>query len=416
MRTIVYICETETYDTKQIVSFLTEDQNTVIVKHSAEEGLREIREGNYSHLVILIDTPSICKDAAQVFSYVEETNDLIDRTPVIIVTDEVHLDDDLEYLGNDAMDMVIKPVRKKLLLRRVYNILEAYQSVSFSDFANMLRALPANVYLKDAQGRYVFSSQTWRHLDTGNDPNWTIRGKTDLEVRFDKKNARIAMESDRRMIESGKGSSYIIQESEDGIVEYLQLIKEPLFSPSGKVMGIIALINNVTDQELMKQELEKQSVTDALTGVNNRVCFEKRIRKGFKKEEYPVSFITGDCDNLKIINDTKGHIAGDRWICTGAGLLKEGIGEKGVLYRTGGDEFVAILTGTDAKESEERIHRIQENASAIELYGKSFRISIGYAILHSEEEDLMKCLKLSDENMYEDKMKNKNQRNTEGRG
>ena len=77
---------------------------------------------------------------------------------------------------------------------------------------------------------------------------------------------------------------------------------------------------------------------------------------------------------------------------------------------------MAILTGTDAKESEERIRRIQENASAIELYGRPFRISIGYSVLHSPEEDLMKCLKLSDENMYEDKMKNKNQRNTQGRG
>ncbi len=407
MRTIVYICETETAETEQIVSILTEDQNTVILKHSAEEGLREIREGNHSHLVIMIDTPSQLPNAERVFSYMEETNDLIDRTPILIVTDDAHIEDDMKYLRNEAVDVIVKPVRRKLLLRRVYNILEAYQSVSFNDFARMLKELPANIYLKDAQGRYVFSSQTWRHLDTGNDPNWTIRGKTDLEIRFDKENARLAMESDQKMIQSGKGSSYVIQEAEDGIVEYLQLIKQPLFNASGKVMGIIALINNVTEQELLTQTLEKQAVTDALTGVNNRDCFERRLRKGFAPEEYPISFITGDCDNLKKINDTRGHQAGDLWICTGAEVLEEGIGEKGVLYRTGGDEFVAILPNTDAKESEERILRMKENISSIRIYGMPYSLSIGYSILNSPEENLMACLKESDANMYEDKQMKK---------
>lgn len=49
--------------------------------------------------------------------------------------------------------------------------------------------LPACIFLKDTEGRYVFSTQYWRHLNTGNDPNWTIRGKTDLEIRKDKDNA-----------------------------------------------------------------------------------------------------------------------------------------------------------------------------------------------------------------------------------
>lgn len=57
----------------------------------------------------------------------------------------------------------------------VLNVEKSISSVSFSEFARMLKALPANIYLKDALGRYVFSSQTWHHLDTEGDPEYFER-------------------------------------------------------------------------------------------------------------------------------------------------------------------------------------------------------------------------------------------------
>lgn len=90
-----------------------------------------------------------------------------------------------------------------------------------------------------------------------------FRGKTDLDIRKDKKNAMKAMEADRRIIETGQGTEYIIEENQDGIQDYLQLIKRPVYDENGKVSGIIALINNITDYQLLKLELEKQAKTDA---------------------------------------------------------------------------------------------------------------------------------------------------------
>lgn len=99
-----------------------------------------------------------------------------------------------------------------------------YKNTDFAFADRMLKDLPACIFLKDNEGKYVFSTQYWNHLDTKGDPNWTIRGKTDLDIRKDKKNAMKAMEADRR---------------------------------------IIALINNITDYQLLKLELEKQAKTDA---------------------------------------------------------------------------------------------------------------------------------------------------------
>ena len=105
------------------------------------------------------------------------------------------------------------------------------------------------------------------------------------------------MEKEAALLESGK-------ENEDGVQEYLELIKEPLFGEDGRVRGIIALINNVTEQERMRQALKKNAITDSLTRVYNRTHYDEFIHKELENLEFPLSIITADCDHLKMINDT----------------------------------------------------------------------------------------------------------------
>ncbi|MBR1752579.1 MAG: hypothetical protein IJ740_17200 [Ruminococcus sp.] len=83
---------------------------------------------------------------------------------VLFITDAEHLHEDIEYLGGAAVDIIQKPIEPKLLGNRIDNAEKLTNSVSFNEFARMLKVLPANIYLKDANGRYVFSSQTWHHL------------------------------------------------------------------------------------------------------------------------------------------------------------------------------------------------------------------------------------------------------------
>lgn len=88
----------------------------------------------------------------------------------------------------------------------------------------------------------------------GSDPNWTIRGKTDLEVRHDPENARKAYESDLQIVKTGKGICYVIEENEDGIQEFLELTKQPVFDADGRVKGIIGLVNDVTELECLRRQ------------------------------------------------------------------------------------------------------------------------------------------------------------------
>ena len=352
--------------------------------------------------VVLLDTPSKMEGVREVIEYVEYRNFSVFNIPILVLTSQEDKFADSEYLGGAVADVIVRPFVPRIITNRLSYVAKSFDSVSFAEFARMLKVLPANIYLKDSTGRYVFSSQTWHHLDTHNDPDWSIRGKTDIEIRKDKNNAKLAMESDLNILRTGKGTSYIIEEN-DGKREYLQLIKEPLFHEDGRVRGIIALINDVTEQEEMRRELVRVSSTDKLTGLYNRTCFENYLVEVLPKMEFPVSIVTGDCDGLKYINDTYGHQDGDRYIRMCADAISRCMPDDAVMFRTGGDEFIVLLPSCSFVTAEALISAVKRLTSSIPFKDRSLSISLGCSTLETSSSDVTAAIKASDDAMYQDK-------------
>lgn len=173
--------------------------------------------------------------------------------PIVAVSPNPPTEEDLVCFKMGISDFIVPPCPWPLLSQRIYNAIRAKDSATFYEIEDMLKKLPNNIFLKDAEGKYIFSTKYLHHLNKKDDPNWTIRGKTDLEVRKDKENAKKAYESDKRIIATGKGTRYVIEENVDGVIEYLELCKEPVFDDAGKVKGIIAIINDVTELEMLKR-------------------------------------------------------------------------------------------------------------------------------------------------------------------
>ena len=155
--------------------------------------------------------------------------------------------------------------------------------IDYDLFKKILKEIPSNIFFKDREGRYVFSTHYWRHLQGAEDPSWDIAGKTDLEIRKDKENAKLAMEQDREIIRTGKGVSYVIEVNQDGVKEYLELIKNPVRDDDGNIIGIVGLINNVTEKILLKKKLEKFAHTDMLTGLFNRHYLDDWISNSLRR-------------------------------------------------------------------------------------------------------------------------------------
>ena len=282
--------------------------------------------------------------------------------------------------------------------------------VDYDLFKRILKEIPSNIFFKDTECRYVFSTHYWRHLSGAEDPNWDIAGKTDLEIRKDKENAKLAMEQDKEIIRTGKGTQYVIEINQDGKTEFLELIKNPVRDDNGKIIGIVGLINDVTEKVLLERKLETYARTDMLTGLFNRRYLDDWIRDSLKPEMFPLCVISADCDGLKLTNDTYGHTVGDELLRLTSSLFRVGLPESAVMFRMGGDEFFIILPNTTKSECEKFIENMNVMSTALLLKGHPIAVSFGCCEVTSPSQSIMDAMVCSDKLMYDVKSSKKSAR------
>jgi len=228
----------------------------VMTTDSAVKGLAIVDDCLEQVSAVLID---LAIEQINGFTFIKAMNSepLYSSIPVIAISDHLPEESDMVVFEEGYSDLLTPPGLRQHVAKRIRNAIRAKDSFTYTEMEHMLRQLPSNIFLKDVEGKYVFATQYWNHIRQDG-KHWTIRGKTDLDIRKDKENAKKAMEADQEIIRTGKGSDYIIEENVNGVKEYLELIKRPVFDAKGNVNGIIALINDVTERQLLKMELEKQ--------------------------------------------------------------------------------------------------------------------------------------------------------------
>jgi diguanylate cyclase (GGDEF)-like protein len=102
--------------------------------------------------------------------------------------------------------------------------------------------------------------------------------------------------------------------------------------------------------------------SDSLTGLANHRAFQDDLSSAIERRNtagVPFALLAFDLDGLKRVNDVDGHQAGDAYIKAAAACIRDTIGDHGTVYRTGGDEFMAILPGCRSWEAVTVAHRIQ---------------------------------------------------------
>lgn len=107
----------------------------------------------------------------------------------------------------------------------------------------------------------------------------------------------------------------------------------------------VLFTTRVIDEERKQREtLVRKTQTDEMTGLYNRRAYEDKIYEHNDiPEEDKFIYVSIDANGLKLVNDSKGHAAGDELLIGVADCMRKSLGQYGHLYRTGGDEFVAIL-------------------------------------------------------------------------
>jgi two-component system, cell cycle response regulator len=144
--------------------------------------------------------------------------------------------------------------------------------------------------------------------------------------------------------------------------------------------GLALALNNALEHDLM----QKLAALDALTGVLNRRFGLVRLREEFTRSirsEVPLSVLMLDIDHFKNVNDTYGHVVGDRILKNITQQIKHVMREGDILMRYGGEEFLLILPGASKNDSYAIAERIRHAIKdGITTYGTSnigVTVSIG---------------------------------------
>lgn len=162
-----------------------------------------------------------------------------------------------------------------------------------------------------------------------------------------------------------------------------------LASHIGTALETARAVQLEIERKALESDLEKafdQATTDALTGLRNRRFLETRLADELaraKRSRRPFSLILIDVDHFKKVNDTWGHLAGDRVLATVARIVAQSIRSTDLAARYGGEEFCILAPETDAEGARILAERIREEVAAREIdlpEGGSTRVTASFGV------------------------------------
>ncbi len=274
------------------------------------------------------------------------------------------------------------------------------------DLKAIINAIPGNVFFKDTECRYLYTSHLCSMLNTAGRPDFTIIGKTDLEVQVQKELGEQYYKEDKELLRSGGELEYVSRMQFGSDIYYYKIQKRAVHSSiDGKdaVIGVVGVVTDITQETVLRQRLEYLSSTDALTGLKNRASLMLWLSQPFPAESLPLTIISADFDNLKILNDNHGHDAGDKYLKAGTKIMQDILPADASIYRTGGDEFLATVPFCSREQSRDLVRKITDAFSACTVETVSMSVSLGTVTLTGPGMSLQDAINQADANMYEQK-------------
>jgi diguanylate cyclase (GGDEF)-like protein len=158
-----------------------------------------------------------------------------------------------------------------------------------------------------------------------------------------------------------------------GARRFLVMDAGPIYSKAGSLFGILETWRDMTVQKEAQLALERLVMSDGLTGIANRRCFDQTLSNEWehaRREGYPLSLLLVDVDHFKRYNDAYGHPAGDECLKRVAAAMSSQVRVYDLVARYGGEEFAVILphqTLAGAAAVAERIRDAVEHAGPADL-------------------------------------------------
>lgn len=214
------------------------------------------------------------------------------------------------------------------------------------------------------------------------------------------------------------GESYVVDRRirrSDGEVRWLQERGGFVLDEWGRPSRLIRTAVDITDRKSAAEELTYQATHDGLTGLPNRQLLHARLQETVDRGEQggrrsAVLFV--DLDRFKNINDTLGHPTGDALLQALAPRLLSCVREKDTIARTGGDEFVVVLSDVPSLEDVYGVARrlLEACRQPVHLEGMELTVtaSVGISVFPRDGRSVEQLIRNADTAMYSAKARGRN--------
>ena len=185
-----------------------------------------------------------------------------------------------------------------------------------------------------------------------------------------------------------------------------------------KTAAFLYIFLDVTERIRLIEKLRYMADHDSLTGIFNRartLAETKKLLSACTSEGRIFSLCMVDIDHFKNINDSYGHIAGNRMLCELTAACRRVLGERGILGRYGGEEFLVLLPDTGAEEAAETAERLRAGIETVtvDYEGISLQVTVSVGVTSAgirpcEDETLHGLVGRSDRALYRAKNSGRN--------
>ena len=183
-----------------------------------------------------------------------------------------------------------------------------------------------------------------------------------------------------------------------------------LWDDKGKVYSIIGKLIDINEEEEEKKKLIEKSETDGLTGIYNAITTKSLITDRIKSagSDEKDALIVIDCDKYKEINDTYGHLQGDKVLANISKALTLTFRKTDIIGRIGGDEFCVYLRNVPS--SDFIVSKCQQLKVLIQELNRGINVTVSIGIsLLGDEKSYDDLFQKADKALYDVKAKGGNQ-------
>lgn len=261
----------------------------------------------------------------------------------------------------------------------------------FRMMAEVFDVTDESIELADCNHRFIEVNPAFERL-TGYTKE-EVLGKTPKEVLRSNRHSAEFYESIADCIQSGKPwRGQLFSQTKSGNDVCFDMTVTPISDQEGNVTHYVAVRRDRTQQLELQKRLERDALYDSLTGLPNRKLFVQRLEKAiysYKRDpskSFAVMFL--DLDRFKKVNDSLGHLAGDKLLVEAAKRLSGCVRSNDTVARFGGDEFAILLELSEAPRKPVMVaQRIQDElCRPFRLKGNDMLVSTSIGITFSSPE------------------------------